>query len=261
MASDQPLGFFDMIGRYADTVNWTILAIVLAIAAMCVTLLVAITRSLGEKKDSMIKLLERDIKALEEKTREHDGGVLIKHDAIHRAEVEVLKRELENSKGLLRREKEERAEAVSRQWKAIVDNEIRKRDQAQKQLARHVADGTPAEIPAGDIAGDYFIIGRNPGRQGSGYSGKLSVGRDGDAGVFSVKWSIGGGMHVFDGVGVFSGHTLSVAWKETLLEGVLPSEPLCGVAVYEQVTGQFLRGKWACLGQGGIGMEELSRDA
>jgi len=88
-----------------------------------------------------------------------------------------------------------------------------------------------------EIAGDYFVYGRNP--DGSAYEGTLQVVGNGD-GSYTVNWQVGSN---YSGRGELKGDVLTVEWGDT--------DP----AVYVLMPDGELHGTWG----DGTGLELLTR--
>jgi hypothetical protein len=97
-----------------------------------------------------------------------------------------------------------------------------------------------------DIAGNYDVVGTNPG--GSPYKGTLEVIKRGD--VYQFRWKAG---PQYDGIGVPNGNVVSVAFT-----GGSDGKG-CGVVNYEQVGTDTLDGKWGYWGLNESGTEQAVR--
>lgn len=93
------------------------------------------------------------------------------------------------------------------------------------------------------LEGTYAVTGSNPGAQGGTYSGSLTIKKMGD--VYHVAWSVG---TTYEGIGLFDGNNLSVAWGSM-------EKPGFGIVVYEFVGGTKLIGKWSTLQGKALGTE------
>jgi len=88
-----------------------------------------------------------------------------------------------------------------------------------------------------EIAGDYFVYGRNP--DGSAYDGTLQIADNGD-GSYTVNWQVGSN---YSGRGELKGDVFTVDWGDT--------DP----AVYVVMPDGELHGTWG----DGLGLEMLTR--
>jgi hypothetical protein len=100
--------------------------------------------------------------------------------------------------------------------------------------------------PAGEIAGDYAIVGTN--EDGSAYRGALKIIKHGD--VYQFRWDAG---KQYDGVGVPNGNVVAVAFTGgTNGKG-------CGVVSYRMLADGTLEGNWGYWGNDEMGTERATR--
>jgi hypothetical protein len=103
--------------------------------------------------------------------------------------------------------------------------------------------GLPSAL-AGDPAGNYSVVGSNPGGKGR-YSGTVEVERTGD--TFRVTWDIGG--QTFVGTGIGSDKGFAVTYR---------SGNQTGLAIYG-AKGNDWEGVWTFTGGKEIGGEAWTR--
>jgi len=88
-----------------------------------------------------------------------------------------------------------------------------------------------------NITGKYTVEGTNP--EGGTYEGSAEITKKGD--TYEVAWVIAGNEE-YRGVGILQGNTLSVAYANNAVSGVV---------VYRIEKGPKLVGEWAILGGNG----------
>jgi hypothetical protein len=102
----------------------------------------------------------------------------------------------------------------------------------------------PAAPP--DIAGNYNVVGSNP--DGGRYRGTLEIIPHGS--VYQFRWNAG---TQYDGVGVFNGNVVAVAFASGA------NGKGCGVVDYEIASDGALDGKWGYWGTDEAGTEKATR--
>ena len=102
----------------------------------------------------------------------------------------------------------------------------------------------PAAPP--DIAGNYNVLGSNP--DGGRYKGTLEIIPHGS--VYQFRWNAG---TQYDGVGVFNGNVVAVAFASGA------NGKGCGVVDYEIASDGALDGKWGYWGTDEAGTEKATR--
>jgi len=100
--------------------------------------------------------------------------------------------------------------------------------------------------PAGDISGQYAVVGTN--EDGTPYKGSLEVIKHGD--VYQFRWTAG---KQYDGIGVPNGNVVAVAFTGG------SSGKGCGVVSYQILSDGTLDGRWGYWGVNESGTEKALR--
>jgi hypothetical protein len=117
---------------------------------------------------------------------------------------------------------------------------------AKREAPANSNTAPKAATPAGDIGGDYSVVGTNA--NGSSYKGALTVIKHGD--VYQFRWTAG---KQYDGIGVPNGNVVAVAFTEG------SNGQGCGVVSYQIHSDGTLDGRWGYWGKNESGTERAER--
>lgn len=205
-----------------------------------------VLRATIHQKEAQIEVLRERVKAAEAlsfKRVDDEIGALV-HIREWRQNSEVFARVLESMGA---REDDEHKARIEREL--AERTRIAEEHEAQRELSSIERFPQSAEA----FCGTYSVMGRICEGSANSYEGILEVRSKGE-GVVSARWVIGPTKTEYSGYGVFAGGRLAIAYKFKI-----GGHRVSGVALYELVSPEVLRGVWAQPSSTYLGIEECRR--